>query len=55
MSRLIRMDRSGHTTLAEWAAGDEASVRVARRLAPAQREALRVAVGSARSSSRPTA
>ena len=26
MSRLIRMDRSGHTTLAEWAATDPDSV-----------------------------
>jgi hypothetical protein len=25
MARLIRMDRSGHTTLAEWAAEDEAA------------------------------
>ena len=23
MSRLIRMDRTGHTTLAEWTAGDQ--------------------------------
>jgi hypothetical protein len=23
MSRLIRLDRSGHTTLAEWTAGEE--------------------------------
>lgn len=23
MSRLIRMDRTGHTTLAEWSAGDQ--------------------------------
>jgi len=23
MARLIRLDRSGHTTLAEWTAGDE--------------------------------
>ena len=29
MSRLIRMDRSGHTTLAEWTAGDEAAVEEA--------------------------
>jgi hypothetical protein len=26
MSKLIRMDRSGHTTLAEWSAADPASV-----------------------------
>ena len=25
MPRLIRLDRSGHTTLAEWVAGDEAA------------------------------
>ena len=29
MSRLIRMDRTGHTTLAEWTAGDPASVEAA--------------------------
>jgi hypothetical protein len=29
MSRLIRMDRTGHTTLAEWTAGDTASVQAA--------------------------
>jgi hypothetical protein len=26
MSRLIRMDQSGHTTVAEWTAGDPTSV-----------------------------
>ncbi len=26
MSRLVRMDRTGHTTLAEWTADDDASV-----------------------------
>jgi hypothetical protein len=26
MSRLVRMDHTGHTTVAEWAAGDPASV-----------------------------
>lgn len=30
MSRLIRMDQSGHTTLAEWRAEDHASVEAAR-------------------------
>jgi hypothetical protein len=25
MSRLVRMDRTGHTTLAEWSAGDPAA------------------------------
>jgi len=30
MSRLIRMDQTGHTTVAEWSAGDPASVERAR-------------------------
>lgn len=29
MSRLIRMDRTGHTELAHWSPGDSASVRAA--------------------------
>jgi hypothetical protein len=29
MARLIRMDRSGHTTLAEWTAGDDAAIEAA--------------------------
>ena len=29
MSRLIRMDRTGHTTVAEWSAGDPAAVETA--------------------------
>jgi hypothetical protein len=29
MSRLIRMDQTGHTTLAEWTAGDDAAVEQA--------------------------
>jgi hypothetical protein len=29
MSRLIRMDQTGHTTLAEWTAGDRASEEAA--------------------------
>ena len=29
MSRLIRMDRTGHTTLAEWTAEDPAAVETA--------------------------
>jgi hypothetical protein len=29
MARLIRMDRTGHTTLAEWTAADRASVDAA--------------------------
>jgi hypothetical protein len=30
MSRLIRMDRTGHTELAQWSAGDEATLASAR-------------------------
>jgi len=29
MSRLIRMDSTGHSTLAEWTSGDEAAVEAA--------------------------
>lgn len=29
MSRLIRMDQTGHSTLAEWTAGDEAAYQEA--------------------------
>lgn len=29
MARLIRMDQTGHTTLAEWTAGDPAAVEAA--------------------------
>jgi mRNA-degrading endonuclease toxin of MazEF toxin-antitoxin module len=29
MARLIRMDQSGHTTLAEWTAGDDAAIEAA--------------------------
>jgi hypothetical protein len=29
MSRLIRMDRTGHSTLAEWTAGDPAAIDAA--------------------------
>ena len=29
MSRLVRMDQSGHTTLAEWTAGDATSAQTA--------------------------
>lgn len=29
MARLIRMDHTGHTTLAEWTTGDEAAVEAA--------------------------
>ena len=31
MSRLIRMDHTGHSTLAEWTAGDEVAVEAAAR------------------------
>ena len=31
MSRLIRLDRTGHTTLAEWTAGDGEAVAAAAR------------------------
>lgn len=36
MARLIRMDHTGHTTLAEWTAGDEAAVEAAVRAFRAQ-------------------
>jgi hypothetical protein len=29
MARLVRMDRTGHTTLAEWTAGDPVAVEAA--------------------------
>ena len=29
MARLIRMDHTGHTTLAEWTAGDDAAIEAA--------------------------
>jgi hypothetical protein len=29
MARLVRMDHTGHTTLAEWTAGDEGAVEAA--------------------------
>jgi hypothetical protein len=31
MARLIRMDRTGHSTVAEWTVGDEAAVEAAAR------------------------
>jgi cytosine/adenosine deaminase-related metal-dependent hydrolase len=31
MARLIRMDKTGHTTLAEWTAADDAAVEAAAR------------------------
>jgi hypothetical protein len=30
MGRLIRLDRTGHSTLADWAAGDETATEAAR-------------------------
>jgi hypothetical protein len=39
MARLIRMDRNGHTTLAEWTAGDDAAVEEAVRAFRAQLDA----------------
>lgn len=45
MSRLIRLDRTGHTTLAEWTAGDaDAFVRAAESF---QREREAGMIGSA--------
>lgn len=29
MSRLVRMDQTGHTTVAEWSAGDEHAIETA--------------------------
>lgn len=39
MARLIRMDHTGHTTLAEWTAGDDAAVEAAVSAFRAQLEA----------------
>lgn len=36
MAKLIRMDQTGHTTLAEWTAGDAAAVEAAVRAFRAQ-------------------
>jgi hypothetical protein len=47
MSRLIRMDQTGHTTLAEWTADDAASVQAAREAFAEQLEAGYFAVVSA--------
>jgi hypothetical protein len=38
MSRLVRLDRTGHTTLAEWTAGDEVAVEEAARTFRAELE-----------------
>ena len=45
MARLIRLDRSGHTTLAEWTSGDPAAEEVA--VAAFQRELDRGMIASA--------
>jgi hypothetical protein len=39
MARLIRMDRTGHTTVAEWTATDEAAVEAAVRAFRAELDA----------------
>jgi len=39
MSRLVRLDRTGHTTLAEWTAGDEAAIEEAARTFRAELDA----------------
>jgi hypothetical protein len=48
MSRLIRMDQTGHTTLAEWTADDPASVEAAVAAFKAELEAGYYAVVSER-------
>ena len=47
MSRLIRMDQTGHTTLAEWTADDPASVEAAAEALRAELEQGYFAVVSA--------
>ena len=39
MARLVRMDRTGHTTLAEWSAADDAAFAAAARAFSEQLEA----------------
>ena len=46
MSRLIRMDRTGHTTVAEWSAEDPLSVQAAQSAFAEQLEAGYLAVVS---------
>jgi hypothetical protein len=46
MARLIRMDQTGHTTLAEWTAGDDAATEAAVAACREQREAGYYAVVS---------
>jgi hypothetical protein len=43
MARLIRLDRSGHTTLAEWTGGDEAAKEEALAAFRSQRDAGMIA------------
>lgn len=43
MSRLIRLDRTGHTTLAEWSKTDQASYEAAARAFTREREAGMIA------------
>lgn len=47
MGRLIRMDRAGHTTLAEWKAEDGAALEVARGVFATERERGLIASASA--------
>ncbi len=46
MARLIRMDRTGHTTLAEWTAEDEAALALARSAFATERERGMIASAS---------
>lgn len=46
MSRLVRMDHTGHTTLAEWQAADEASAEAAARAFRRELETGAIAVVS---------
>ena len=46
MARLVRMDRTGHTTLAEWSAADDAAFAAAAEAFRAQLEAGYYAVVS---------
>lgn len=43
MSRLIRLDRTGHTTLAEWSAADQGSYETAVRAFERERDAGMIA------------
>ena len=46
MSRLVRMDASGHSTLADWTPGDAASLRSAREVFERELEQGYIAVVS---------